>query len=473
MQGVARLLMSLGCVVSVVDPEGLPEAYDAADAVRAGLAGAGLNEWLKPRIKPFTLFAPEPQAVLAPEAGSGAVTIEGKPEAATAGLKMGSRGPHQNLGNTRILVGTLIETSGVLPGLWYDSFLGQVRTPDGEWSDRDTLALLSRLQNDFSFERLTRETLEQAVTLYAWEHPRNCAQEWLHGLTWDGTVRLEYFLEDAFGTVRTPYTQAVGRCFLMGMVARVLMPGCQVDNLPVFEGAQGITKSRALRALGGSWYAEAMESVVGKDFYLALAGKILVEVAEFSSFTRAENEAIKAAIARPTDRYRAPYGRRPEDHPRANVFAATTNEQEWNRDPTGARRFWPVRCGEINVEWIEACREPLFAEARERVLRVAPGCAPGARVAAGAAWWDVPLEEARQEQAGRFESDTVAEAMKYYVATHPHFTTLEVITFGLNLEGPQRFDRVLQNRVKAQLVQWGYRLEERPGVEGRRWWPRD
>lgn len=478
MQGLAAALLKLKCQVSRVDVEGLPDAYDAADAVLAGLTGAALNEWLQPRIQPVRLdmavSRKEPQRVLAPtqvEPERTSAKHSGYRVAAEYDLKVGSRGPHQNLDNAQRVVKGLIEKSHDLPALWWDSFLAQVRTEEGEWKDHDTLALLAQIQNRFEFEKLSRETLDQAVALYAWEHPRNCAKEWLLGLIWDGTERLGHLLSDGFGTVHNVYTQSVGRCFLMGMVARVCMPGCQVDNLPVFEGPQGITKSQALRALGGLWYAEAMESVLAKDFYLALAGKMLVEVAEFSSFQRAENEAIKAAISRPTDRYRTPYGRRAEDHPRSNVFAATTNEREWNRDPTGARRFWPVACGEISVEWITACREQLFAEAVARVNRVGSGAPPLERVSAGAAWWDVPLEEARAQQAARFESDTIAEAMRHYVGSRSGFTTLDVIWFGLGLDGPQRFDRVIQSRVKNQLVQWGYRSEVKEGAADKVWYP--
>jgi hypothetical protein len=488
MEGLAKLLLEQQCAVSRVDTEGLPDAYDAADAVLAGLTGPALNEWLQPRIQPVRLdlagSGKEPQRVLAPESAPGAVTVEaeeitfgdrptGALVAAAFDLKLCSRGlPHQNLNNAQRLVKGLIEKSHDLPALWWDSFLSQVRTEAGEWADKDTLGLLATVQDRFEFEKLSRETLDQAVALYAWEHSRNCAQEWLKGLEWDGVERLDFFLSDGFGTVHNAYTQSVGRCFLMGMVARVLMPGCQVDNLPVFEGAQGITKSQALRALGGPWYAEAMESVLAKDFYLALAGKMLVEIAEFSSFQRAENEAIKAAISRPTDRYRAPYGKRSEDHSRSNVFAATTNEHEWNRDPTGARRFWPVKCGHIDVGWITACREQLFAESVTRVTRVPANCAPVERVLAGAAWWDVPAEDARVEQAARFESDTVAEAMRQYVTSRPGgFTTLDVIWFGLGLDGPQRYDRAIQTRVKTQLVQWGYRAVSKEGGGDKVWMP--
>jgi hypothetical protein len=487
MQGITAVLLELRCRVWRVDVEGLPEAYDAADAVLAGLTGAALNEWLQPRITPVERDLPrEPQRVRAPQVvAPERTTLDGEADpvvlgdkpsgyaVATAfGLKLGSRGPHQNLSNAQRLVQGLIEKSRDLPGLWWDSFLGQVRTATGEWADKDTLALLAGIQERFEFEKLSHQTLDQAIALYAWEHPRNCAQEWLTSLTWDGTERLDFVLSDGFGTAHNAYTQSVGRCFLMGMVARVCMPGCQVDNLPVFEGAQGITKSQALRALGGAWYAEAMESVLSKDFYLALQGKMLVEIAEFSSFRTAENEAIKAAISRPTDRYRAPYGKRAEDHPRSNVFAATTNEREWNRDPTGARRFWPVACGTIDVGWLSACREQLFAEAVARVHRVPEGTAPIERVIAGAAWWDVPLEAAREEQAARFESDTVAEAMRHYVSTRAEgFTTLDVIWFGLGLDGPQRYDRAIQQRVSRQLVQWGYTAQLKAGATDKVWYP--
>ena len=50
------------------------------------------------------------------------------------------------------------------------------------------------------------------------------------------------------------------------------------------------------------------------------------------AFSRAEVTAVKRVITCRTDRFRPPYGRRVEDHPRMCVFAGTTNRDDWHRD---------------------------------------------------------------------------------------------------------------------------------------------
>ena len=174
------------------------------------------------------------------------------------------------------------------------------------------------------------------------------------------------WLEHAFGaTDIAGYHASVGAKFLVGAVRRVRQPGCKFDHMLVLEGDQGIGKSRACRALfGDAWFTDDMpHDWKSKDAPMSLLGVWGVELADLEQLIRNEREVIKAFISRQADRFRKPYGRGFIVQPRQMVFIATTNDNDYLRDPSGGRRFWPVRCKFANPEWIADNRDQLWAEA--------------------------------------------------------------------------------------------------------------
>lgn len=333
--------------------------------------------------------------------------------------------------------------------IWYDEFLGKImtvwRSPDGavrQWSDVDDINLQICLQAALMMPRLAKQVVVDAVIAAAHQDTRNECQAYLTGLQWDGIERLPHFMVDCFGTDDTAYTRAAGENFWVSMVARVMRPGCKVDTMIVLEGAQGAGKSQALGIIGGPWFAEAHQSPSDKDFYMNLTGKMIVEIGEMDAFNRAEVTKVKQVITCPVDTYRAPYARHSADHPRRCVFAGTTNRDDWNKDETGARRFWPVYVHDVRHDLLRQNRDQYFAEALHKLN-------------AGANWWDMPVNETMEQQEARRDADTLEPQLAEWLIGKAETTVVEIMVDMMRLP-IDRQDKLMQMRIGKALRVLGW-----------------
>lgn len=327
------------------------------------------------------------------------------------GLDCTERGPRSNLANAVKVLQH--DPQFAAPELWYDEFLDRIltRTDSGairEWRDTDDARLAVHLQDTIGMHSIAESVVSSAVRLVASQRVRHCVREYLTSLTWDGVDRIAHAFEDHWGVVPSDaqpcdYVRAISANFFLCLVARILKPGCQVDTLVIFEGSQGIGKAKALRALGGPWYAVATESVMSKDFFQIFPGVWVLEIGEMESFGRAERERVKLIVSTPVDRYRPTYARHARHFPRQVVFAGTCNRDDYGNDDTGLRRFWPVLCREVNPEGVAANRDQLFAEAYTRIL-------------AGEPWWITPDRETKAVQRDRQSEDVWTPLVLDYLA---------------------------------------------------------
>jgi predicted P-loop ATPase len=241
----------------------------------------------------------------------------------------------------------------------------------GEWATDDDYSLGYWLATQLRLRVRAEATLAAGVAMAATDNKFHPVRQYLDGLpAWDGIDRLTHWLHECLGAADTTYTRLIGPWFVMNMVRRIRQPGCQADYMIVLEGKQGKRKSTSLRTLVGrdDWFADTPIRIGDKDALLNLAGKWLYEIAELDSFSRAETTAVKQYLTSRIDRVREPFARRPADRPRSCVFAGTTNQDEYSKDSTGARRFWPVACdNEINLDKLAADRDQMFAEAIARL----------------------------------------------------------------------------------------------------------
>ena len=368
---------------------------------------------------------------------------------------------YSNLENITVACENAPELQGLV---WYDAFLDRLMTggPAREWTDADDVRVTIQLQQDYGLKAVKPKDVSAVLDQRARAFPRHVVREWLETLVWDGEPRIAQAFEDHWGASPTAdqppdYLECASRNFLIGLVARVMRPGCKLDTMPVFEGPQGIYKSSALAVLvGESWHTTSHESVTSKDFFQALSGKWLVEIAELDSFSRAEVNRVKSVMSTATDRYRASYGRLSADHPRQCAFAGTTNSDNWGRDESGLRRFWPVTCGTINLDTLREARAQLFAEAL-------------AAFKAGQGWWAMP-ESTKAVQAARQQESAIADILRPWLIGKTDVTVAEVCTGPLKVDGG-RIGKVLEMDVARvlKLEGWTRGRVWRDGKQIRAW----
>jgi len=208
------------------------------------------------------------------------------------------------------------------------------------WTDTDDAGLRNFLEARYKFDAVMK--IKDAVDLAMLKTRRHPVREYLNGLEWDGTKRADMLFIEYLGAEDSSYTREVTRKALLGAVARIMEPGCKHDHILVLVGPQGCRKSTTLAKLGKKWFSDSLYTLAGKDAFEQLQGHWIIELGEMAAARKAELEQIKQFISKRSDSFRAAYARRTQEHQRQCAFFGSTNDDEFLKDPTGARRFWPV-----------------------------------------------------------------------------------------------------------------------------------
>jgi predicted P-loop ATPase len=246
----------------------------------------------------------------------------------------------------------------------WNAFQERIEVEGGPLRDVDVVRLRSRI-NQVYRAHFGRDLAFDAVRHVADGNTFDPLVAYLDSLTWDGVPRIQSFLTKYFSVQSSPLVERYGAKWLIGAVARGYVPGEKVDTVLILKGPQGVGKSTGLAALvpEREWFTDDHVDVHSKEGALTIRGKWIVEFGELASFRGKALEAIKDFLTRQVDRVRDPYERIAQDRPRRTVFAATTNQDTFLFDTTGARRQWVAAATSVDVAAIRRDRDQLWAEA--------------------------------------------------------------------------------------------------------------
>lgn len=246
------------------------------------------------------------------------------------------------------------------------------------WQDSDTDGLQWYLEYVYGISA-SNDKVFRALSVFYRRVAYDPVIAYLDGLKWDGTERLDTLFIDYLGAADNNYTREVTRKMFVGAVARAYEPGTKFDNMLILSGRQGIGKSTILRKVGfDKWFTDGIKTFEGKELCEVIQGKWIVEISELEALNKSEVGSVKQILSQTADRYRAAYGRIVREHPRRCVFFGTSNNNDYLRDRTGNRRFWPVDTEVIPAkksvftDLTDDYSDQIWAEARAGYLQNEP-----------------------------------------------------------------------------------------------------
>lgn len=200
----------------------------------------------------------------------------------------------------------------------------------------------------------SKNVFQDAFIAEGTEHKFHPIREYLESLTWDGKDHLgnlAKYVADKDGVF-----PVLIRKWFIGAVSKNLAPSSKEQNpMLVLAGAQGKGKSVLVHWFGSplpEFYIASPIYPDNKDFVINSSSHFVWEVEELGSTIRRQDiEALKAFLSRPTNSFRAPYGRFEIQKPTTASYIGTINPDGngFLNDSTGNRRYRV--CHITDIDW--------------------------------------------------------------------------------------------------------------------------
>lgn len=239
---------------------------------------------------------------------------------------------------------TVLKYDETLQSLIYNTLNNRFELNGVQLSTGDKVAVEAYIQSKYGL--YNDQMFKKALNWYALQKSYNPIKKEIEAVEWDGTERCEAFLSKWLKCPADAYHKEVSRLIFAGGINRLYEPGCKFDTTVVLIGNQGCGKSSICQwlAIKEEYYGEVCAFGYGRETLEMLQGIFIGEAAELLALKKTKEQAqVKSFLTRQVDRGRLAYQETPTDQPRQCIFIATSNEYQFVSDPTGGRRWLPVR----------------------------------------------------------------------------------------------------------------------------------
>ncbi len=308
-------------------------------------------------------------------------------------------------------------------------------------------------------ESANKEEIYDCLTYQAKQNSFNPVQQYLDQCHQQAKkVDISNISSRYFGTNDPIYDRMV-EMWLVSAVARIYMPGCQVDHTLILQAGQGKYKSTWFKTLGGEWFSDSVKDIESKDSLLTMHSSWIIELSELDRITSKKQAGlIKHFLTQREDTFRKPYAKEVQRNQRRALFCGTVNPSRFLVDEEN-RRFWIVPIGDhipaLDIQLLEKERDGIWASAVDKLL-------------SGSAWY--PTEEEKQliaaNNKGFEETDIWQDSIADYIHGKIDVSVFEILLNLLDFEEHQ-MDKRNQMRVSKILTRLGWTKEARRKKAGK------
>jgi len=194
---------------------------------------------------------------------------------------------------------------------------------------------------------VTDRDIKSGVMLSALERPFHPIRDMFSRFAdeWDGVERLHTVAHRYLGLPQSAYSAEAFTKAMIALVGRQFEPGLKFHNMMVLQAPQGGEgKSTFTEIMGFKEFHTDLNVDLGDNAKVVegLQGKIIAELGEMKAYNKSESSAMKAFLSRSEEQVRVAYAKNTMEYPRQSICIGTINDGEYLKDPSGARRYWPM-----------------------------------------------------------------------------------------------------------------------------------